>query len=161
MLFSEYYGEYYACVSEILSDALEGTLTKERIREIANRMGFAESVLAIPANLSNGSEMTADNTTDADVRILGQGEVQGHSAAALDLTGDNEADVVVIDVDDSLTLNEPDVVIFREGAVTTMGDIAEGNPPVWIDEGPAMTNMENPDVAPDMPDYMDDAAMSI
>ena len=110
-------------------------------------------------NMGNGSEMTADNTTDADVRILGQGEVQGHSAAALDLTGDNEADVVVIDVDDSLTLNEPDVVIFREGAVTTVGDIAEGNPPVWIDEGPAMTNMENPDVAPDMPDYMDDAAM--
>ena len=55
MLFSEYYGEYYACVAEILSEAVEGTLTKERIREIANRMGFAESVLAIPANLSNGS----------------------------------------------------------------------------------------------------------
>lgn len=55
MLFSEYYGEYYACVAEILSEALEGTLTKERIREIANRMGFAESVLAIPANLGNGS----------------------------------------------------------------------------------------------------------
>ena len=35
MLFSEYYGEYYACVSEILSDAVEGTLTKERISEIA------------------------------------------------------------------------------------------------------------------------------
>ena len=55
MLFSEYYGEYYACVAEILSEALEGTLTKERIREIANRMGFAESVLAIPANLQNGN----------------------------------------------------------------------------------------------------------
>lgn len=55
MLFSEYYGEYYACVAEILSEALEGTLTRERIREIANRMGFAESVLTIPANLSNGN----------------------------------------------------------------------------------------------------------
>ena len=33
MLFSEYYGEYYACVAEILSEALEGTLTKERIRD--------------------------------------------------------------------------------------------------------------------------------
>ena len=55
MLFSEYYGEYYACVAEILSEALEGTLTRERIREIANRMGFAESVLAIPANLNNGN----------------------------------------------------------------------------------------------------------
>ena len=118
-----------------------------------------EEIAVQPTDLSNDSEMAADNTTDDDVRILGQGEVQGHRAAALDLTGDNEADVVVIDVDDSQTLNEPDVVIFREGAVTTMGDIAEGNPPVWIDEGPSQTNMENPDVAPDMPDYMDDAAV--
>ena len=55
MLFSEYYGEYYACVAEILSEALEGTLTRERIRETANRMGFAESVLAIPAKLQDGS----------------------------------------------------------------------------------------------------------
>ena len=55
MLFSEYYGEYYACVAEILSEAVEGTLTKEKITGIAGRMGFAESVLAIPANLKNGN----------------------------------------------------------------------------------------------------------
>ena len=55
MLFSEYYGEYYACVSEILSEAVEGTLTKERISEIAAKQGFGESVLTIPANLKNGN----------------------------------------------------------------------------------------------------------
>ena len=55
MLFSEYYGEYYACVSEILSEAVEGTLTKERISEIASKQGFGESVLTIPANLKNGN----------------------------------------------------------------------------------------------------------
>ncbi len=55
MLFSEYYGEYYACVAEILSEAAEGTLTKERIGEIASKQGFGESVLAIPANLKNGN----------------------------------------------------------------------------------------------------------
>ena len=53
MLFSEYYGEYYACVAEILAEAVEGTLTKERIREIAAKQGFGESVLTIPANLQN------------------------------------------------------------------------------------------------------------
>ena len=47
MLFSEYYGEYYACVSEVLSEAVEGTLTKERISEIASKQGFGESVLTI------------------------------------------------------------------------------------------------------------------
>ena len=55
MLFSEYYGEYYACVSEILSEAVEGTLTKERISDIALKQGFWESVLTIPANLKNGN----------------------------------------------------------------------------------------------------------
>ena len=55
MLFSEYYGEYYACVAEILSEAVEGTLTKERIGEIAQKQGFGESVLTIPANLKNGN----------------------------------------------------------------------------------------------------------
>ena len=55
MLFSEYYGEYYACVAEILSEAVAGSLTKERISEIAAKQGFGESVLTIPANLRNGT----------------------------------------------------------------------------------------------------------
>ena len=55
MLFSEYYGAYYACVAEILSEAAEGTLTKEKIREIAAKQGLGESVLTIPANLRNGN----------------------------------------------------------------------------------------------------------
>ena len=55
MLFSEYYGLYYACVAEILAEAVEGTLTKERISEIASKQDFGESVLSIPANLRNGN----------------------------------------------------------------------------------------------------------
>ena len=55
MLFSEYYGAYFACVAEILSEAVEGSLTKEKISEIAARQGLGESVLTIPANLQNGN----------------------------------------------------------------------------------------------------------
>ena len=55
MLFSEYYGAYFACVAEILSEAVEGTLTKEKISEIAANQGLGESVLTIPANLRNGN----------------------------------------------------------------------------------------------------------
>ena len=55
MLFSEYYGAYFACVAEILSEAVEGTLTKEKISEIAAKQGLGESVLTIPANLRNGN----------------------------------------------------------------------------------------------------------
>lgn len=55
MLFSEYYGAYFACVAEILSEAVEGTLTKGKISEIAAKQGLGESVLTIPANLRNGN----------------------------------------------------------------------------------------------------------
>ena len=55
MLFSEYYGAYFACVAEILSEAVERTLTKEKISEIAANQGLGESVLTIPANLRNGN----------------------------------------------------------------------------------------------------------
>ena len=55
MLFSEYYGQYYACVSEILTEAMEGTLTRERLNDLAAQKGFSESVLTIPAKLTDGS----------------------------------------------------------------------------------------------------------
>ena len=55
MLFNEYYSEYYACVSEIISEALAGSLTQESLIDITRRKGFAESVLTIPEKLKNGS----------------------------------------------------------------------------------------------------------
>ena len=55
MLFSEYYGAYFACVAEILTEAVEGTLTREKITEIAGKQGLGESVLTIPASLRNGN----------------------------------------------------------------------------------------------------------
>ena len=55
MLFSEYYGEYYACVSEIIEEAIRGTLTKESLNAITQRKGFAETVLTIPAHLKDES----------------------------------------------------------------------------------------------------------
>ena len=55
MLFSEYYGEYYACVAEILSKAVRGKLTKESLLEITRRKGFTESTLVIPDALKDGS----------------------------------------------------------------------------------------------------------
>ena len=55
MLFNEYYSEYYACVSEIIREALDGTLTQKRLADITRRKGFAESVLTIPAHLMDGT----------------------------------------------------------------------------------------------------------
>lgn len=76
---------------------------------------------------ATGYEMASadDHTNDNDVRVVGQGEVEGHQAAALDLDGDGEADVAVIDVDDSGSLTRPDVIVDREGNLATMGEVAD------------------------------------
>ncbi|MDO4581945.1 MAG: WYL domain-containing protein [Bacillota bacterium] len=65
MLFSEVYGSYYNVIAAILSEAVAGELTDQRINEIIGEKAFAESVLTIPASLRNGSWplLTRENTT--------------------------------------------------------------------------------------------------
>ena len=90
-------------------------------------------------------------SSDADVHIVGYGEVEGHLAVGLDTNNDGQADVAIIDVDDSGDLSAPDVVIDNHGNMATVGEIASAQDPNQL------ASMENPDVAPDMPDYMNDA----
>lgn len=88
---------------------------------------------------------------DSDVHIVGYGEIEGHMAVGYDTDGDGEADVAIIDVNDNMELDNQDVVIDNQGNVATVGEIA------GADDPNQMANMENPDVASDMPDYMNDA----
>lgn len=55
MLFSEVYGSYYRVVAAVLTQAVDGTLTGEELEKIVQEKGFAESVLAIPAALRDGT----------------------------------------------------------------------------------------------------------
>lgn len=55
MLFSEVYGTYYNVIADVLSEAVSGTLTQERLYEIVQEKAFGESTLTIPANLRNGT----------------------------------------------------------------------------------------------------------
>ncbi|MBR6978967.1 MAG: hypothetical protein IKH88_03940 [Prevotella sp.] len=96
--------------------------------------------------------------------VLQYGEVDGHEAAAVDLTGNDEVDVFVVDADDSHDLSDPDVMVFENGIVTTYGDAVEAveaSEDVVEDQDPGADILastdDNPDVAPDMPDYIDDA----
>ena len=97
------------------------------------------------------SDQTAD-ASDADVHIVGYAEVDGHLAVGLDMDNDGQADVAIIDVDDSGDLSNPDVVIDSNGNAATYGDIVNNPAP----DPNLMASMDNPDVAPDMPDYMTD-----
>ena len=101
--------------------------------------------------------------SDDVVRIVGYGEFDGHMVRGLDLDGDNMADVAVIDVDDSGDLSRDDIVVEEgNGNMSTYGELhdfamshlGEGHDDVH-------DNMPNPDVAEDMPDYMDDAIASL
>lgn len=71
------------------------------------------------------SQQPQQDDNDGDVHVVGQGYVQGHQAVALDLTGNGEADVAIIDVNDNGQLDDPDVVVDREGNYATMGQIAQ------------------------------------
>ena len=98
---------------------------------------------------------TENGADDADVHIVGYGNVEGHTAVALDLDNDGQADVAIIDVDDSGNLSNPDVVVDGNGNMATYGDIV--NTP----EPNLSASMENPDVASDMPDYMNDVMVDV
>jgi len=58
---------------------------------------------------------------------VASGTVGGHQAAAVDLTGNGEADVMVVDANDNYQLDDPDVVVDREGNMATVGQLAQGN----------------------------------
>lgn len=55
MLFSEIYGSYFNTVAAVLSQAVNGNLTKKELREIVRKTAFGESSLTIPAALADQS----------------------------------------------------------------------------------------------------------
>ena len=59
--------------------------------------------------------------------------------------------MAIIDVDDSGGLSDPDVLVDDQGNMATYGELNNEPDPNLL------ASMENPNVAPDMPDYMNDA----
>ena len=55
MIFSEVYGSYFKAVSAILAKAVEGTLTERELTRTVLRNAFGESLVTIPAKLTDGS----------------------------------------------------------------------------------------------------------
>lgn len=89
-----------------------------------------------------------------DVHIVGYTNVDDHLAVGYDLNGDGQTDVAIIDLGQE-GLSPDDIVVNSRGAAATVGDIMNSTPEPTND--PNLTaSMENPDVAPDMPDYVND-----
>ena len=100
---------------------------------------------------------TSNEDAGDDVQVVGYGMVDGHVAMGIDLTGNGEADVAFVDVNDNNEIDNQDIITDREGNSVTVGEL-QGDPsydtPVT---DPNFSNaMENPEVAPDQPDYMND-----
>lgn len=55
MIFSEIYGTYFKAVSAIVSKAVDGTLTKRELTQTVLENAFGESLVTIPAKLTDGS----------------------------------------------------------------------------------------------------------
>lgn len=72
-----------------------------------------------------------DNSSvdDGDVHIVGYANVHGHLAVGLDTTGDGDADIAIIDVDDNRHMSDADVVVDDHGNFATIGEIVNGSDP--------------------------------
>jgi len=68
MLFSEIYGSYYSAVAQILSRAVDGTLTGKEISAIVQETAFGESLLTIPAALKEERWMFLDQDYKTCIR---------------------------------------------------------------------------------------------
>ena len=55
MIFSEVYGSYFKAVSAILAKAVDGTLTERELTRTVLENAFGESLVTIPARLTDGS----------------------------------------------------------------------------------------------------------
>ena len=55
MIFSEIYGSYFKAVSAILSKAVDGVLTERELTRTVLENAFGESLITIPARLTDGS----------------------------------------------------------------------------------------------------------
>lgn len=106
---------------------------------------------------------------DDDVRLLATDTYEEHDAYLYSLDGNDDPDVAIIDVDDNGQLSRPDVLVFKDGTVATVEEIAMAeeqhieeimpvsNPAPDPTIDPAFTAADPVDVQPDTYDAGNDA----
>lgn len=145
-------------------------MTPAQRNDYANRLELSVYADEIEAPTDNNSYVDVVPVVDAqtaenfeigdDVHVVGYTDIDGHLTVAYDTDDDGSADVAIIDMDDDHQISDPDVVFDSEGNITTISDLtnSDSDESAQNDDDAYLTSYnDNPDVAPDMPDYMDDA----
>lgn len=149
---------------EVDEDVQIADFQPERIIEDLALTDVSAKSMGSTSNEAQPQNIAHEFESDDDVRIVGYGEFDGHIVTGLDLDGDNQADIAVIDVDDSGNYSRADIVIDTEGNMSTYGeleDFAREQMPGEDDDHLNEDHAQNPEVAQDMPDYMDDALAQV
>lgn len=81
---------------------------------------------AAPTNAAQTLEQQVAENFDMgdDVHIVGYANAKGHLVVGYDVTDDGQADVAIIDMDDNFQPSDADVIIDKEGNMTTLGELS-------------------------------------
>lgn len=126
------------------------------------------------ANLHQTSDVEVAGNQDADVHLVNAGEVQladgstatvgvyemnGHEVSVVDFDQDGTPDVAICDVNQNGVIEEGEAIDLHTGQVISLdsNNYADNTVDASTDPNLQTASLENPDVAPDMPDYMSDA----
>ena len=132
------------------------------------------SVAHNDANLHQASDVQVADDQNADVHLVNAGEVQladgsmatvgvfdvdGQEVSVVDFDQDGNPDVAICDANGNGSIDVGEAVDLHTGQVITPSgsDFADAGVDDSADSNLQTASLENPDVAPDMPDYMSDA----
>ena len=136
------------------------------------------SVAHNDANLHQASDVQVADDQNADVHLVNAGEVQladgsmvtvgvfdvnGQEVSVVDFDQDGTPDVAICDVNGNGSIDVGEAVDLHTGQVISPNgsDYANTGVDDSIDPNLQTASLENPDVAPDMPDYMSDADIQL
>ena len=136
------------------------------------------SVAHNDANLHQASDVQVADDQNADVHLVNAGEVQladgsmatvgvfdvnGQEVSVVDFDQDGTPDVAICDVNGNGSIDVGEAVDLHTGQVISPNGSEYANTGVddSIDPNLQTASLENPDVAPDMPDYMSDADIQL
>lgn len=158
-VYSTYYEEEWNAMTPAQRDdyaqRIELTVYADEMEVPTDENSYVDAIPVVDAQTAENFEV------GGDVHVVGYTDIDGHLTVAYDTDDNGSADVAIIDMDDNHQISDPDIVFDNEGNISTISDLTNSSSDEDTqnnDDDVYYTALnDNPDVAPDMPDYMDDA----